>query len=91
MDNDDQNRRDRLAEKFQTKFNKDRSYDWWPWWVPLDAHKGDWDSRALELEEECRTGAGSITSYFVDQFLDVARWAIPIIDEIDGTGARERT
>ena len=57
----------------------------------MDAHKGDWDSRALELEEEFRTGAGVITSYFVDQFLDVARSAIPIIDEIEGTGAHGRT
>ncbi len=91
MANDDKNRRDRLIEKFKAEFNKDRSTDWWPWWVPLDAHKGDWDSRALELEAECRTGAGGITSYFVDQFLDVARWAIPIIDEIEGTGAHRRT
>ena len=91
MDNDDKHRRDRLVETFQKKFDKDRSTDWWPWWVPLDAHKGDWDSRALELEKECRTGAGGITSYFVDQFLDVARWAIPIIDAIEGTGARGRT
>lgn len=85
MDDDEKNRRDRLVETFQEKFDKDRSYDWWPWWVPLDAHKGDWDSRALELEDECRAGSGKqgITKYFVDEFLDVARWAIPIIDKIE--------
>ena len=89
MEDDEKNRRGRLVETFQKKFDRDRSTDWWPWWIPLDAHRGDWESRVLELEEECRTGTSGgeqgITSYFVDEFLDVARWAVPVIDDIEGT------
>lgn len=89
MEEDDKKRRDHLVEALHEKFDKVRSFDWWPWWILLDAHKGDWDSRALELDEEYRLGAGGgeqgITRYFVDEFLVVARRAIPIIDKVEGT------
>lgn len=92
MHDGDRKRRDCLVEKFKQKFDSARNTEAWPWWRPLDEHKGDWSSLILELEEECKRDVEvdkqGVTAYFVGEFLSIARRAMPIIDEVEGRGCQ---
>lgn len=43
----------------------------------------NWYSLVPDLYEECEVGGGRITSYFADRLLDIARIAVPAINEVE--------
>ena len=59
--------------------------DYCPWWMWVDDKYRDWDSRIpdiyWELQEE---KGGEIMRYFVEEFVGIAKIAIPIITRIEG-------
>ena len=56
--------------------------DWWPQWEYVPRYK-DWHPLVPDLAEECEAGGGTITDYFVDGLLRIARLAIPAINEVE--------
>lgn len=56
--------------------------DWWPQWEYLPRHR-HWDPLVPELYEECEAGGGRITTFYVDGLLNIARRAIPAINEVE--------
>ena len=58
------------------------STDWWPQWEYLARYR-DWYPLAPDLADECEKGGGTITNYYVDGLLRIARLAIPVIDEVE--------
>lgn len=63
--------------------------DWWPQWEWLRRFK-DWYQLVPELSEECEKGGGRITDYYADRLLDIARCAIPAIEEVEGSTSNPR-
>ena len=57
-------------------------HDWWLQWEYVPRHT-NWDPLAPDLAEECEEGGGTITDYFVNGLLRIARLAIPAIDEVE--------
>ena len=55
---------------------------WWPQWKWLRNYQ-KWDSITPELAEECEAGGGPITEFYVNGLLDIARCAIPAINEVE--------
>ena len=58
--------------------------DWWPQWEYVDEPYRNWHPLAPDLAEECEAGGGTITDYFVEGLLRIARMAIPAIDDVEG-------
>ena len=58
-------------------------HDWWLQWEYLPRHT-NWHPLAPDLAEECEAGGGTITDYFVEGLLRIARMAIPAIDDVEG-------
>ena len=63
----------------------EKKNQYWPWWQWVDEKYRNWDALIPALKQECDKGGGEITSYFVKKFADIAKEAIPIIDQYDGT------
>ena len=61
-----------------------KTYPYWPWYVKVDRGKENWDVLVPKLHQECEEQSDEITSYFVDEFTDIALKAIPIINGIEG-------
>lgn len=59
--------------------------DLWPQWDWLQRYR-DWKPIVPELHEECEAGGGPITSYCVDGLVNIARCAIPAINEVEMQG-----
>ena len=55
---------------------------WWPQWKWLRTYQ-NWDPIASQLAKECEEGGGRITDFYVNGLLDIARCAIPAINEIE--------
>ena len=55
---------------------------WWPQWKRLRTYQ-NWDPIASQLAKECEEGGGRITDFYVNGLLDIARCAIPAINEIE--------
>ena len=55
---------------------------WWLQWKWLRNYQ-KWDPIVPELAEECKAGGGPITEFYVNGLLDIARCAIPAINEIE--------
>ena len=56
--------------------------DWWMQREKLPRYR-DWDPIASELAKECEDGRGPITDFYVNGLLNIARCAIPAINEIE--------
>lgn len=63
-----------------------RRDDWSPQWEYVDDRMRNWHSLVPYLLKEGKAGGGEITEYFVNVIMDVAVKAIPVIDEIEGSG-----
>lgn len=55
------------------------------WWPQLEQGQRyqNWEAIMPELVEECKAGGGEITDFYVYRMLEIARCAIPAIDEIE--------
>ena len=92
MTDGDRERRTLLKERLHSEEGLGKGGDntqYWPWGAYVDTDKKNWDSRlvpALHKEnQEKQEKGGDITSYFVNRFLEIAKIAVPIIDDIEGT------
>ena len=55
-----------------------------PWWKYVRSDVRNWESLVPRLRDELESpDSGEITSYFVETFVDFAKKAIPVIDEIE--------
>ena len=77
-------RRKRLDTAIESALGCGRWTERWPRWVELDKDKGNWNSLVPDLHQECEGQSDEITKYFVDKFTDIAKKAIPIINDIEG-------
>ena len=79
----EQERRDRLHEALREReLHLARSGVWWPRCDYVRRYM-NWYSLVPDLYEECEVGGGRITSYFADRLLDIARIAVPAINEVE--------
>lgn len=75
-----------LEEKLRLDLGENMKIsDWWPQYRPLGYEHRSLNRLTAELFRENSTGSGPrpITDYFVNAFVDLAKKAIPIINEID--------
>lgn len=77
----DKERRDKLKNSMDKEFRGWKSSDWWLCYKSVDPR--DWKKIVLELRSEWKNGGGDRTEKFVDTFIEIARLAIPLIDEIE--------
>ena len=61
------------------------STGWWPQWEYLPRYR-NWYPIAPDLAEENEVGGGTITDYYVDGLLRIARLAIPAVNELEAAG-----
>ena len=59
-----------------------KNSDWWLQYEWLTRYQ-NWDPIASELAEECEAGGGPITKFYVNGLVDIARCAIPAINEVE--------
>ncbi|WP_428273498.1 PD-(D/E)XK nuclease family protein [Candidatus Palauibacter sp.] len=79
----EQERRDRLHEALREReLRLTRSTVKWPRCDYVRRYV-NWYSLVPDLYEECEVGGGRITSYFADRLLDIARIAVPAINEVE--------
>ena len=83
MTSKEKKRRGELDAELSEKLGSNRSSGWWPWWNWVEEDKRNWDSLVPELHKENEDNGGEITEYFVDRFIEIAKEAVPIIDEIE--------
>ena len=84
MDDKYREQREFLNVKLERAFGRGKETDNCPRWLTLAADKRNWDELVPDLHQENENQDGEIMSYFVDQFIDVAARAIPIINRIEG-------
>ena len=59
--------------------------DYCPWWMWVDDKYRRWDSLIPDIYRESQEGkGGEIMRYFVEEFVKIAKAAIPVIDRIEG-------
>ncbi|MYE48934.1 MAG: hypothetical protein F4X96_05825 [Gammaproteobacteria bacterium] len=58
-----------------------KSSSWWPQWA--ETRHTNWSAIVPELVQELDKGGGRITDYYVNGLLDIAKKAIPAIDEVE--------
>lgn len=60
-----------------------KSANQWPQWGEPDRRHRDWTAIVPELFQELAEGGGDISDYYVNRLLDIAKKAIPAIDEVE--------
>ena len=88
--NGDKSRRERLENRLRDnelfqKLQPKGLDDWWPHCEYVNSKYRNWSKLIPTLHEECRSGGGEVTDYFVDKMTELALTAIPIINEIEGS------
>jgi len=81
----EQKRREGLEEellKNELRLDKRGASDLWPQWEHPDLYR-DWYPLVPRLHRECDEGGGTITAYFAKNLLEIAKKAIPAINEVE--------
>ena len=71
----------RLKEKIQDDYLDN---DYWPWYEPVEQYR-NWDLLIPNLHRELQKNGGEITDYFVNKFKEIAKFAKPILDDVEGS------
>lgn len=84
----DKTRRRRLEDGLRNEFDGVgiRTDGWWPYIRAVDDEMRNWNALLPALHQEWKGGGGEITNFYVNGMMDIAARAIPIIDEVEGTG-----
>ena len=83
----DRERHARLIDGLRSEFGIDLKMDKvWLYRRDVDDEMASWNALLPALHQEWKGGGGEITDFYVDGLMDIAAKAIPIIDEVDGTG-----
>ena len=56
----------------------------WPWYVCVGEQYKNWDLLILDLHRELQQNGGEITDYFVNKFVEIAKFAVPILNDVEG-------
>lgn len=88
MSDADLERRRRLEDGLRSEFDGVDVHNggWWAYVRSVDDEMRNWNALLPALYREWKRGGGEVTDFYVDGMMDIAAKAIPIIDEIDGTG-----
>ena len=78
-------KRARLKEKLRSEFDGVEDGDWRFYKRLVDDEMANWNSLLPRLYREWKDGRGPITDYYVDGTMRIAKKAIPIVDEVEGT------
>ena len=88
---DDLRRRTRIDEGLAGVSKNNMGNEWWPWKEFVVEEYRNWDLLILDLHRESQQDGGGkitggkITDYFVDKFVEIAEFAKPILDDIEGS------
>ena len=85
MSEEDLTRRKRIEECLNDEMKIYGSDELWPWYECVDARYRDWDPLIPDLHRELQQNGGKITDYFVNKFVEIAGFATPILDDIEGS------
>ena len=72
----------RLIKTISHTYPEDES---WPWYEHVDERYRNWDALIPALHRELQQDGGEITNYFVNKFVEIAEFAKPILDDIEGS------
>lgn len=75
-----------LETRLESRLATGRSTRYLAWWEWVEKY-GNWDSLVPALHKENQERGGDITSYFVNRFIEIAKVAVPIIDEFEDSKA----
>ena len=82
MTETEKERREKLEDALKRHgLSLPKSESYWPQWA--DTRHPNWTAIVPELFEEIGKGGGKFTDYHVNGLLDIARKAIPAIDEVE--------
>ncbi len=82
MSEEERERREDLSVALKRHGLMLRDDNHWPQWEWLRRYR-NWAPIAPELAEECEAGGGPITEFYVNGLLNIARCAIPAINEVE--------
>ena len=82
MSEEERERREDLSVALQRHGLMLADDKYWPHWEWLRKYR-NWAPIVPELAEECEAGGGQITEFYVNGLLDIARCAIPAINEVE--------
>ncbi len=91
MTGDDLRRRERIDERLAGVSKNGMSSSWWPWYEFVVDEYRNWDLLIPDLRRESQQDGGGkitggkITDYFVNKFVEIAKFARPILDDIEGS------
>ncbi len=84
MENADRERREKIEKEMSEKFGSSKKSSWWSHWSYLNAKARNWNSIVRNLHSESKADQpGEITRHIVDEIVELAAAAIPIIDKFD--------
>ena len=75
---------DQIEQRLDDESSPDLRSQWWPWYKVVDEQYRNWDGLIPDLHRELQQGGGEITDYFVDKFVEIAKVARPILDDVEG-------
>ena len=86
---EDRSRRKQLETDLDRDLNGgNKITDYCPWWMWVDDKYRDWDLHIPAIYQEWQEEkGGEIMRYFVEEFVKIAKVAIPVIDRIEGGDA----
>ena len=85
MSEEDLTRRKRIEGRLNDEMKIYGSDELWPWFEYVDKRYRDWDPLIPDLHRELQQNGGEITDYFVNKFKEIAEFAKPILDDIEGS------
>ena len=86
MSADDRKRRQQIEERLAQELKKtERDNPVWPWLESVDERYRNWNRLTLAMHRELQQDGGEITDYFVGKFQEIAEFAIPVLDDIEGS------
>ena len=84
MAHGDKERRQRLDRELKNKFDRGNSpTSWCPWWDWVEEDKKTWNPLVPVLHQENEGDGREVTRYFVNKFTEIAKKAIPVINDIE--------
>ena len=86
MSADDRARQTQIERRLAQESKKTgRAKEWRRWFDYVDERYRNWNRLTLAMHRELQQGGGEITDYFVGKFEEIAKFARPILDDIEGS------
>ena len=86
MSDDDRARRTQIERRLAQESKETGQVGAWrAWFEHVDERYCHWNRLTPAMHRELQQGDGEITDYFVGKFKEIAEFATPILDDIEGT------